>query len=79
MAKKKEAISVYGEKLHFKDGTPVTAEMFENEPSDAAVKRMEAISDEEFAEEDRILDELLEHPERADELKDKGGLKYPKD
>ena len=68
MAKKPEAVSVYGEKLYFADGSPVTAEMFENEPSSAAFERMNAISDEEFDIEDKILDELLKHPERADEL-----------
>ena len=42
------------------------------------MKRMDAVSDEEFEEEGRILDELLEHPERADDLKEtRAGLKYP--
>ena len=41
--------------------------------------RMAAISDKEFDAEMAILDELLAHPERADELATKGGLKYPAD
>ena len=77
MAKKrKKAVSVFGEKLHFADGVPVDADLFENEPSEAAMDRMDAISDDEFDEEDRILDLLLEDLGRADELAGQGGITY---
>jgi hypothetical protein len=33
------AVSVFGVKLLFADGTPVTQEQYENEPSQAAIRR----------------------------------------
>lgn len=72
-------VRVFGVELRFADGSPVIAEMFENEPSQAAMDRAEAIDEDELDEEIRILDELRKHPERADELADKGGISYPND
>ena len=77
--KKREPVTVFGEKLHFADGTPVTAELFENEPSEAAEKRFKKVDPAEVDEYNRVLDELLERPERAKELSKKGGLTYPDD
>ncbi len=70
------AVSVFGVKLLFADGTPVTQEHFENEPSQAAMDRAEAIDEDELDEEIRILEELRKNPERSDELADKGGISY---
>ena len=70
-------VRVFGVELFFADGTPVTPDMFENEPSEAAFNRANEIDEDELDEEIRILDELREHPERADELADKGGITYP--
>ncbi len=77
--KKREPVVVFGEKLHFADGTPVTAELFENEPSEVAVKRFQKIDSAELDELDRILDILLKEPERAAEFANQGGLTYPED
>ena len=41
--------------------------------------RAEAIDEDELEEELRIIDELLEHPERSKELADQGGISYPVD
>ena len=80
MAKKTaKPVRVFGVDLRFADGSPVTAEMWENEPSQAAMDRTEAIDEDELDEEIRILDELRKNPERADELADKGGISYPVD
>ena len=80
MAKKTaKPVRVLGVELRFADGSPVTAEMFENEPSQAAMDRAEAIDDDELDEEMRILDLLRADPSRADELADKGGISYPDD
>jgi hypothetical protein len=73
------AVSIFGVKLYFADGTPVTAEMFENESSQAAMDRAEAIDEDELDEEIRILDALREDPSRADELAEKGGISYRDD
>ena len=72
-------VRVCGVELRFADGTPVTAELFENEPTEAAMKRAEEISEAELDEEIRILDELRKHPERSKELSTKGGISYRKD
>ncbi len=72
-------VLVPGVELRFADGSPVTAEMWENESSQAAIDRAEAIDEDELDEEIRILDELREHPERSEELSHKGGISYPKD
>ncbi len=77
--KKREAVTVFGEKLHFADGTPVTAELFENEPSEAAVKRFQKIDPAELDELDRDLDALLADPSLAGELAKKDGPTYPDD
>ncbi len=75
--KKKEKIYKYfGIELTFADDTPVTPDMWENESSQAAMDRAEAIDEDELDEEIRILDELREHPERAEELSHKGGISY---
>ena len=80
MAKKTaNPVRVFGVELRFADGSPVTAEMFENEPSEAAMDRADAIDDDELAEEMRILDLLRKDPSRSKELADKGGISYPVD
>lgn len=80
MAKKTaNSVRVFGVELRFADGTPVSAEMFENEPSQAAMDRADAIDDDELDEEIAILDALREDTSRADELADKGGISYPVD
>ena len=80
MAKKIAKPVVFnGEELRFKDGTPITAEMFENEPSEAAMDRADAIDEDELDEEIRILEELRKDPSRSKELSTKGGISYPVD
>ena len=80
MAKKTaKPVRVFGVELRFADGTPVTPDMFENEPSEAAFKRANQIDEDELDEEIRILDELRKNPDRADELADKGGISYRDD
>ena len=80
MAKKTaKPVRVFGVELRFADGTPVTPEQYENESSQAAMDRAEAIDDDELDEEMRILDLLREDPSRADELADKGGISYRDD
>ncbi len=70
------AVSVFGVKLLFADGTPVTQEHFENEPSQAAMDRAEAIDEDELDKEIEILDKLRENPDLADELAEEGGISY---
>lgn len=78
MAKKTaKPVRVVGVELRFADGTPVTADMWENEPSEAAMDRADAIDEDELNEEMRLLDLLRNDPSRADELADKGGISYP--
>lgn len=73
---KKKPTTIFGVEMVFADGTPVPLEYFDNEPSQAAMDAAEEIDEDELDEEIRILDELREHPERADELADKGGISY---
>lgn len=80
MAKKTaNSVRVFGVELRFADGTPVSADMFENESSQAAMDRADAIDGDELDEEIAILDALRIDPSRADELADKGGISYPLD
>ena len=58
MAKKQKPVTVPVSGQRFKDGTPVTPEQWENESSQAAMDRAEAIDEAELDEEIRILDEL---------------------
>ena len=77
MAKKTaKPVRVLGVELRFADGSPVTAEMFENEPSQAAMDRAEAIDEDELDEEIRILDLLRADPSRSKELASQGGISY---
>lgn len=80
MAKKTaKPVRVLGVEMRFADGSPVTAEMFENESSQAAMDRADAIDEDELDEEMRILDLLRKDPSRSKELSTKGGISYPKD
>ena len=46
MAKKTaKPVRVFGDELRFADGSPVTAKMFENEPSETAMDRADALLD----------------------------------
>ena len=75
MAKKTaKPVRVRGVELRFADGSLVTAEHFENEPSQAAMDRAEEIDEDELDEEIRILDLLRADPNRSDELADQGGI-----
>ncbi len=79
MADEQKPVTVPVSGQRFKDGTPVTPEQWENDSSQAAMDRAEAIDDSELDREIEILDELREHPERAEELSKEGGISYPND